>query len=83
MNMRVLIFYIFYLIYQRQSNLLSDIDISYLSDLQNNIIAVPTKNKILRTEKELKEYLYKNLDANNIFIKPLIADFDLIDFYKK
>ena len=63
--------------------MLSDIDISYLSDLQNNIIAVPTKDKILRTEKELKEYLYKNLDVNNIFIRPLVMDLDLIDFYKK
>lgn len=81
--MRVLIFYIFYLIYQKHPNLLNNIDISYLSDLQNNIMAVPTKDKILRTEEELKEYLYKNLDVNNIFIKPLVMDLDLIDFYKK
>lgn len=80
---RILTFYIFYQIYHIQPELLDDIDVSYLIDLQNNIIAVPTKNKILRNIDEIKEYLYINLNTDNIFIKPLSLDLQLVDFYKK
>lgn len=81
--MTVLIFYIFYKIYQQSPSLLNNIDLAYLIDLQDNVISIPVKNKILRSEEDLQQYLYNNLNDGNIFIKPLKQSFDKIDFYKK
>lgn len=80
---KVLTFYIFYQIYKLNPALLNDIDISYLEDLQNNIISIPTKKEILRSEAQLKEYLCSNLNVDSIFIKPLISDLKSVDFFKK